>query len=158
MIIFLGEGSTMLTQPASMGGRPVIRCLLGLFDLASCSVRSMLEAKAGIPPRRHHGVGSGTYDQWEDEPARADHGLSKDNQLHNILIITDGADPERGLIEDDGDNGTLGSLSDDVDDLNDEGVPVRSGDGDIVGEPVAGGPSADGDTDATGSAVVTASQ
>lgn len=103
MIRYCGGGEEMVTVPAAAGGRPIIRCLLGHFALACCFVRSMLEAKAGLRPRRRLGLRGTIYEQWETELARNDAALPRDNRLHNGLIITDGTDPNRGVVDDDHD-------------------------------------------------------
>lgn len=78
MIRYLGGGPPMITEAVTVGGRPVIRCLLGHFALASCFVRSMLEAKAGLRPRRRSGLGGAIFEQWESELVRADAALPRD--------------------------------------------------------------------------------
>ncbi|KAK1862856.1 hypothetical protein I4F81_005423 [Pyropia yezoensis] len=103
MLRFCGGGDEMISEPAAVGGRPIIRCLLGHFALACCFVRSMLEAKAGLRPRRRSGLRGAIYEQWESELARADAALPRDNGVHNCLIITDGDDPNRGVVDDEDD-------------------------------------------------------
>lgn len=121
MIRYLGGGEQMITEALTVGGRPVIRCLLGHFALASCFVRSMLEAKAGMRPRRRSGLGGAIYEQWESELARADKALPNDCEMHHCLVITDGNDPNRGILDEEGD----GDSDVDVAEAVDEEVPAN---------------------------------
>lgn len=116
MVRFLGGAAQMIEEPVAVGGRPIIHCLLGHFALASCFVRSMLETKAGVRPRRRSGIGNGVFDQWETELCRADEALPHDTEVHNGLQLTDGADPNRGILADadEGDSSVADSDSGDV--------------------------------------------
>lgn len=91
--------SDMVSDPATVGGRPVVSCTLGHFALASCFVRSALESKAAPRPRRRVGVGEGIFDLWESEVARTDAVLPMDDKEHDGLRLIDGHDIRRGFVD-----------------------------------------------------------
>lgn len=104
----------------------------------------MLEAKAGLRPRRRSGLGGAIYEQWESELAHADAALPKDSDIHHCLIITDGNDPNRGVLNEEGDVHSDLDVAATVDgdvpaDVNggDGGGPAVSVDGGNDGAPVA---------------------
>lgn len=117
----------MITEAVTVGGRPVIRCNLGHFALASCFFRAMLEAKAGLRPRRRSGLGGAIFEQWQSKLARADAALPKDCDMHRCVIITEGNDPNRGILDEEGDvNSDV-----DVDEIfNGDDVPANDNGGD----------------------------
>lgn len=144
MARFLGGAAQMIEEPVAVGGRPIIHCLLGHFALASCFVRAMLETKAGVRPRRRSGIGNGVFDQWETELCRADAALPQDTEVHNGLRLTDGADPDRGVVvhDDDGessdadsDSGAVppGAVEDDDDDGRGNAGGASTADGSASG-------------------------
>lgn len=53
----------MITVPTTVGGRPVIRCMLGLFGIASCFFLFMPESKDGLRPRLRSGLRGAIYKQ-----------------------------------------------------------------------------------------------
>lgn len=94
----MGAGD-MVSEPDTVGNRPVVSCTLGHFALASCFVRAALESKAASRPRRRVGVGEGIFDLWESEVARADAVLPMDDKEHDGLRLTDGHDIRRGFVD-----------------------------------------------------------
>lgn len=76
-------GGDMVTEPTTVGGRPVVRCTLGHVALASYFVRSVFEGKAGLRPRRRAGLGEGILEQWESELARLDGLLPMEDKEHD---------------------------------------------------------------------------
>lgn len=63
----------------------------------------MLETKAGICPRRRSGSGIGALGQRKAETLRVDDVLPRDNEVHQCLLLKDGADPSRAFVAE-GDN------------------------------------------------------
>lgn len=147
MIRFLGGAPQMIDEPATVGGRPVVHCLLGHFALAACFIRSMLETKAGVRPRRRSGIGNGVFDQWETELCRADAALPRDTTVHYGLQLIDGADAIRGDVPDvDQDDssdaeGNAGALVAEEDDANRDSGAANATGGAAAGFSSAGGAS-----------------
>lgn len=141
MVRFLGGGEEMIKEPATVGGRPIIHCLMGHFALACCFVRSMLGTKAGIRPRRRSGIGNGVFDQWETEMLRVDDVLPRDNEVHHGLLLKDGADPSRAFVAEVDDSDEEGADAgaavypagavEDPDEDDDDGVAAAAASGDI---------------------------
>eukprot|EP00170_Pyropia_yezoensis_P003949 contig_16348_g3960 len=98
-ILKLVGASHHIKTPTSIGDVGFVKCLLGIFALASCLVRCFLETKAGLRTRRRAGVGEGIFDSWETELARADSYLPQDDEVHRGLRIIDGLDPRRGFVD-----------------------------------------------------------
>lgn len=116
-------------EATTLGWRPTIRCVLGLFVLGSFFVRLMLKAKALLRPRHRSGLHGAIYEQVESKLVRTDVAQSRGDQAHNGFIKTDGNDPKRGFV-DDGDDACNSVV--DIEDMD----GGRGGAGDAVGQQV----------------------
>lgn len=87
----------LISRPICVGGQPVLSCLLGHWSLTSSFVQSTLEAKLEGSHRRV--IGEGIYEQWRAELVRADIVMPDDDRVHFELILVDGHDARRSILD-----------------------------------------------------------
>eukprot|EP00170_Pyropia_yezoensis_P001718 contig_7351_g1722 len=91
-----------MNESPHFGARPVMHTTTGHVALGACFVRSTLESKAGVRSGRRSGVGEGIYDLWVAELARVDAVMPNDDDVHSGLLLIDGRDVNRGVVDDSG--------------------------------------------------------